>query len=313
VDRDIKINKSLGKTKDQPKARQGANLKELCGEITKLFSGHTKKKVDPDLKDCLIAMNTNYLVVTWKDNRSEELIPFRKYLLETLGSYNKAWELFTSPKTVYKNTCVANLANMFAETTAAIIKSQQEAKDQVKDNQAGITNAKTTKKPAKSGKSTHDRSAEETLKKFIQTYNTGAKLRKLADDVVHGLDVGGSAGESEADGALGIMEIEHIYKSAEFQKTHKKNKDMLAFRDWVHAHPSYKQMENFWADLTEGEAIDLEDFMRVCRPKEWQYIKDFLVYIGSSDKNPSDHHCEQVAKHLFKTLDAQKKHECEPE
>jgi hypothetical protein len=199
VDRDIRINKSIGKGKDQAKARQGANCQETLGEIAKLFTGKVIKRVDPDLKDCLISMNSNYLGISWKDTRAEALIPFRKYILETLGSYNKAWELFTSGKSVYKNTCSANLANMLAETTAVIMNNQGLLNKPVD----GVAKpAQENGRRFKTGAKTQARSAEDILKKFVQTYNTGTKLRKLADDIVHALDIGGPAGESEGDGSL---------------------------------------------------------------------------------------------------------------
>jgi len=232
----------------------------------------------------LIGLNSNYLSVSWKDTRAELLIPFRRFLINASGTYNKAWEMFTAAKSVHRNTCAANLASMFEETAEGLTTLKRQPgqlvsiTEQLKDQPAN----------------------KAALDKFFRTYNTTEKRRKLADNVVNALDLDGG----EGDGSLGIVEIEHVWKPVEYQERHKSNTDMMAFQDWVSAHPSYHVLANFWAGLTDGESINKDEFIRVVEAKGWQLIREHLVASGFKGKLDSEI-CKREADHLFKTLDAQ--------
>lgn len=274
---DIRIKKSTGRSKFRAKLPS--------------FTGRVEKKVEPDLEYCLISLNSKYLIVSWKDPRAESLISFRRLLLRTFGTYEKAWKLFTSAKSVNRNTCIEKLSNMFAET-AYVVMNTKRLNDQPKWD-------------------------EDAMLKFVQKYNTDAKVRALAEDIVHAL---GTHGGIE-DGSLSMAEVERLWISQTAEPPRSplepsatmdypnpppearppEQPDMLAFREWLFAHPSYHMFERFWAGLTAGETIDWSDFLCVVKADDWQFIRDYLVAEGRSSKS----HVEEVANQLFETLDAQ--------
>merc|ERR1739845_339731 len=81
----------------------------LCHEIKNLVGGGSTIASDPEMRDCLVSLSTEYIQFSWKDEMIERLAPFRRFLLGEFGSYNRAWLYMTRTKTFTKSKGHENL------------------------------------------------------------------------------------------------------------------------------------------------------------------------------------------------------------
>jgi hypothetical protein len=261
---------------------------------TALFMSSSKAVREPEKKDCILALDATHLEVSWKDFNIEYLAYFRSFLLKDFGSYNHAWEFLTRKLELGRTLFMRNLTEMFegtrqemkalqdAELNAAQAKSKTKSEDRrmVKDilgtaerrkmraNTSYLCGAPgTEKKVGDDGDSFASDIVEEHLEQFEHKYGS---FQAFAHRIASLLD-------ADDGGTISVFEVEALY-----DEVPEESDDLDAFRMFLHAHPRYQDLANFWADLTKGMHIERAQFMEAItapprRPWHLLQYSSFIV------------------------------------
>lgn len=133
---------------------------EMAKAFSYIFSGTTSSKMSPEIKECLLGLEGANITVAWKDLHQDELAPFRKFLVDSFGTYYAAWVHLCRNTQIPRQTCIRNLARMLRrcreELDAAKAirdKEQKEAKNAKFGAQKGFAQTKAMSKQMTRGMS----------------------------------------------------------------------------------------------------------------------------------------------------------------
>jgi len=289
-------------------------IKESLAEIILMFSKAGGKKIEPELKDCLVSLSTNYITFSWKDDNIDRLASFRGFLLKEFGNYESAWVHLTRSIYVPRPKARTNLAAMFAKTE----KLMQEA-------------VESTKKPkVEKLQSMHSMNIEslevkeplpviDKQDKFGPPWPDDRKRRMREyinnNPLKNSLPTGDDddAGQlSRKDEALLVYEhiAAHVMDRLDHEKDAKieaqevralyegecEDEVLLMFRDWLMDHPIYHDFAAMWADLSDDLEIEMDDFVEAIKKDMQKFVTGkAFAKVSREDK----------AKQMFADLDVQ--------
>eukprot|EP00929_Paragymnodinium_shiwhaense_P013631 TRINITY_DN121473_c0_g1_i1.p1 TRINITY_DN121473_c0_g1~~TRINITY_DN121473_c0_g1_i1.p1 ORF type:complete len:2646 (+),score=729.13 TRINITY_DN121473_c0_g1_i1:454-7938(+) len=274
-------------------------IQETMEEIVSLFKAD-KQKIDPELKECLVGLAGHHIEIAWRDDKIEELAPFRTFLLEEFSTYARAWLFLTRSIALDRPTCQSNLVAMFHETIFNIERniylSEKTAseppspsrgaggdspsrREQKEEEEEGRPNLLST---TFSRALTMTQDSKATLLDFLEAVDHEA----LAAELMALIDEDGS-------GFVNVEELQALYVLDE-EDTAVSDR-LKEFKNFLNAHPEFKDSENMWARLSRGLEIEIADFTKAARTLMMKFI----------DKAVTGMSPEEKAKRVFQQLDVQ--------
>ncbi|CAJ1408959.1 unnamed protein product, partial [Effrenium voratum] len=135
---------------------------------------------------------------------------------------------------------------------------------------------------------------EKIMKKYLkEAVKELEVLEQLCQEIMDCLD-------HDGDGQLEVEEVLHLAKIMdEGKETNPKLKEFCAF---LNAHPKYREVEHFWADLSEGFELSKEEFVRDSKLLLSRFNNQQKM-MRSVAEEPMDLHARSEA--IFSKLDVQ--------
>lgn len=299
----------------------GGNVCAAVNEVADLFTQPDRRRVDPELRECLVSLSAKQIVVSWQDIHMERLSPFRRFLLEEFGSYQSAWAFITRKATISRSLAARNLTSMFEAVYSSMgntedrdrafkrLASSLSTLPQVRRGQQTPTQTPRSKRGSlsdlrllrgRSARSAASMASSEIVLGLSQASSNAVdqqivgmmegdqfqSLGHLADTIIGRLDADGT-------GDITAEELSALYEDDMYD-----DELLLDFRSWLCSHKTYKKFENMWAELGAGVGVDLAEFTEAIERLTFK----LRAYEGMTKDRWTS---QDKANSLFKDLDSQ--------
>jgi len=284
-------------------------ITDAFSEALALFSRHSARKIEPELKDCLVGLTSSYLSFAWKDFNIERLAAFRVFLLKEYGSYELAWVRLTRAISIARPKARMNLVKMFAKTEKWIV----EASNAHTNNDNNNNHSSEFKRLRQSSSLESVGEAEKDPFEVPWPEERKARMRsyimenELKDTLPEGDEEGTYTDtlsrlyehiaahvvdrmDHEKDARIEAQEVRTLYEGQVDDEV------LIAFRDWLMDHPIYHDFSLMWADLSDDLEIGIDDFAEAIKTDMNKFVAG-----KDSDKIPR----LERAKQMFADLDVQ--------
>eukprot|EP00927_Polykrikos_kofoidii_P019244 TRINITY_DN18978_c0_g5_i1.p1 TRINITY_DN18978_c0_g5~~TRINITY_DN18978_c0_g5_i1.p1 ORF type:complete len:2448 (-),score=375.80 TRINITY_DN18978_c0_g5_i1:62-7321(-) len=267
-------------------------IKNLLEEFKELAQLDSARKADPEMKECLVSMNSEFITFTWRDDHIMRLAGFRRFLLGEYGTYQRAWLDWTRNLQMKIEDCEENLLAMLKLTKTNLENGKwedprskdedanQATKDAMeKELKSNLTSKSTVSSP---GQLPRYISAEDL--ELLEVYCSRGEhaLEAEVKEVMRLIDASG-------EGNVNVEELYALFdEDAQFD-----DRALKEFSSFVQLHPVYRFPEFMWAELSKGLEISLQEFQRDAKMLFTKYCSQDTV-----GKSP-----EEKAEILFQALD----------